>query len=56
MTIPSWTKNVIASGKATVVIHRLRFILKLFTSIMVIGIGSITSVGYAQVEEQEGNL
>jgi hypothetical protein len=27
-----------------------------FTSIIVIGIGSITSVVYAQVEEQEGNL
>jgi hypothetical protein len=28
----------------------------LFTSTIVIGIGSITSVVYAQVEEQEGNL
>jgi hypothetical protein len=28
----------------------------IFTSIIVIGIGSITSVAHAQVEEQEGDL
>ncbi|MGC2562895.1 MAG: hypothetical protein WA326_07800, partial [Nitrososphaeraceae archaeon] len=28
----------------------------IFTSTIVIGIGSITSVVYAQIEEQEGNL